>query len=98
MKLFVMGLAIALLMGCSREDQSAAAKKIVANREAYKVEILAATNECIKNANTLTSLTAAGNDAAETIEECSTQAQKAYGAFSPWYEDFLLEQAYGVEK
>lgn len=84
--------------GCVKEDFSnkdyLVAKEIIKNRTQYKSEILIATNECIKNANTLTSLAAAGNDAAETIEECSNQAQKAYGAYSPWYEDYLLRQAY----
>lgn len=86
-----------LLTGCIKTDNAAntAAKKIVANREAYKTEILAATNECIKNSNTLTSLTAAGNDAAETIAECSNRAQIAYGAYSPWFEQDLLKMAYG---
>ena len=44
------------------------------------------TIECIKSANTLKSLTAAGNDAHETVKSCTDSAQQAYGAYSPWFE------------
>lgn len=99
MKYSILALVAAVMLtGCvdSRKlaAKEAAARDIVVNRKTFAKEILAATNECIKNANTLTQLIAAGNDAEETVSACSRQAQKAYGASSPWQEQYLLEYAY----
>ena len=87
-----------LIVGCAKrvEDYSAkiaVSKKIMANREKYAREITQATNECIKSANTLTHLTASGNDQEETIKACSKSAQIAYGAYSPYFEHYLQEWA-----
>ena len=81
--------------GCdsSRKEVAQVAKQIVENRKLYREDIVKATNECIKNSNTLTNLTAAGNDAEEVIVACAKQAERAYGAYSPYYENVLLEYA-----
>lgn len=84
------------LVGCEPPPKKAnvsAAKTIIANRAKFSKEILVATNECVKNANSLKVLSDSDNDSAETIEACKTQAQQAYGAYSPWFESALLEWA-----
>lgn len=91
-------ISILLITGCSEEykDRSAeiaASKKVMANREKFAKEIIEATNECIRSSNTLTHLTAAGNDQEETIKACTESAQKAYGAYSPYFEIYLQEWA-----
>ena len=95
-KLILTTIVAITLSGCERTytgGEIKAAQKIIENREKYSKEIIEATNQCIKNANTLTNLSAAGNDSEETIRECSIQAQTAYGAYSPWYESYLLIRA-----
>lgn len=99
MKYSILALVAAVMLtGCvdSRKlaAKEAAARDIIDNRKTFAKEILVATNECVKNANTLTHLVAAGNDAEETVIACSRQAQDAYGASSPWQEIYLMEYAY----
>ena len=95
----VLALAASLfLFGCSdgvvdRTNEIAVSKEVVKNRKIYAKDIIHATNECIKSASTLTHLAVASNDQAETVEVCTKSAQKAYGAYSPYYENVLLEFA-----
>ena len=86
-----------LFTGCDNSRKEAAkikaAKQIVENRKLYREDIIKATNECIESSNTLTHLTAAGNDSEEVVEACERSVQKTYGAYSPYYEYDLLEYA-----
>ena len=88
---------VLMLTGCSKvsHEKSQQAKEIIENRKIHNHEIHEMTIECIKSANTLKSLTAAGNDSKETVEACTFAAQEAYGAYSPWFETHLYEIAYG---
>lgn len=86
------------LFGCAHvsdgnPEEIAAAKEIVKNRKQYAKEIIQATNDCIKSATSVTHLTASGNDQEETVIACTESAQKAYGAYSPWFESYLQEWA-----
>lgn len=100
MKLFkiaVLFLTVCLFQGCTGGEiearKIAASKKIVKNRETYAKDIMQATNECIKSATSVETLTASSNDQAETVEACTESAQKAYGAYSPYDENWLQERA-----
>lgn len=89
------------LTGCARMEEAneraeadrkaeiAVAKRIIKNREVYSKDIVLATNECIKASSSLTQLTASGNDQEEVVKVCSEVAQKAYGAYSPYFESSL---------
>lgn len=95
-KIVVLVLAVSLFQGCSGEIEAraiATSKKVMKNRETFAKDIMQATNECIKSATSVKNLTAASNDQAETVEECTKSAQKAYGAYSPYDENFLQEWA-----
>lgn len=101
--LILITLTTILFVGCDsktyeqlkKEEDIAllAAKKIVQNRATYSKEIIAATNDCIKAATSVQTLAAASNDQAETVEECKEAAQEAYGAKSPYSEDWLAQAA-----
>ena len=67
-----------------------AAKAIVDNRKVHAKDIVTGINECVKSANTLTHLTAAGNDAQEVVEECTKSVQITYGAYTTWRESYLI--------
>lgn len=99
-KLFLCVVFGLLMAGCEqgetfkdRSAEIAASKKVMANREKFAKEIIQATNDCIKNANSLTHLTASGNDSEEVVKACAESAQKAYGAYSPYFESYLQEWA-----
>ena len=86
------------MVGCSniRDGDAwkiAASKEVMKNRKLYAKEIIDATNECIKSATSVTHLAAAGNDQEETVRACTESSQKAYGAYSPYYESYLQEWA-----
>lgn len=98
MKNLLIVIIVACLYGCSNEastDESkiAVAKEVMKNRKLYSKEIIQATNECIKSSTSVTHLTASGNDQEETVTACTEAAQKAYGAYSPYYENYLQEWA-----
>lgn len=97
MKILLILISFAMV-GCSAvEDQKAsriaASKEVMKNRKLYAKEIIEATNECIKSATSVTHLTASGNDQEETVKACTESSQKAYGAYSPYYESSLQEWA-----
>jgi hypothetical protein len=69
------------------------AKHIMKNRQTYAKEIITATNDCIKSSASIKTLTAASNDQAETVDECSKFAQQTYGAYSPYGEGIITEAA-----
>lgn len=94
-------LTSASLTGCSKEDrvtnaQIKASKAVIENRKLYAKEIVKATNDCVKNATSVTNLSMEESDfdsVPEVVESCETQAQKAFGAFSPYYESYVQEWA-----
>lgn len=97
MKILLIVIAFAMV-GCSNmadgdASKIAASKEVMKNRKLYAKEIIEATNECIKSATSVTHLTAAGNDQEETVRACTESSQKAYGAYSPYYENYLQEWA-----
>lgn len=97
MKILLIVIAFAMV-GCSvpedrQKSRVAASKEVIKNRKLYAKEIIEATNECIKSATSVTHLTAAGNDQEETVKACTESSQKAYGAYSPYYENLLQEWA-----
>lgn len=98
-KLLTIGTALLVFQGCSSDNTSSmetrikVAKEVVKNRKVYAKEITLATNECIKSATSVQTLTASGNDQEETVIACTQQAQTAYGAYSPYYEHKLQEYA-----
>ena len=93
MKYLTIILAAIMLTGCASEAKIAVSKEVVQNRKLYAKEIVAATNECIKASTSLTHLTAAGNDQEEVVKACTRVAQQAYGAYSPYQEQYLREWA-----
>lgn len=89
-------ICLSLLTGCSgdvrdRTYEIKASKEIVENRKKYQKEISQGVIECIKSTNTITHLTASGNDQEEVVEICTKSVQKIYGAYSPWIESATLE-------
>lgn len=94
--LLAVSLYIGLLTGCSGEVRDRtyeikASKEIVENRKKYQEEISKGVIECIKSTNTITHLTASGNDQEEVVKVCTESVQKIYGAYSPWIESATLE-------
>lgn len=89
-------ICVSLLTGCSGEVRDRtyeikASKEIVENRKKYQEEISKGVIECIKSTNTITHLTASGNDQEEVVRVCTESVQKIYGAYSPWIESATLE-------
>lgn len=98
MKYLLIVCALFTLTGCNeapidRSKEIAASKEVMKNRKLHAKEIITATNECIKSASSLTHLTASGNDQDEVVIACTESAQKAYGAYSPYFESDLQEWA-----
>ena len=86
-------ISVLLITGCANYEDGESSKEVIKNRKLYAKEIIRATNECIKSATSVTHLTAAGNDQEETVKACTESSQKAYGAYSPYYESYLQEWA-----
>lgn len=99
LKVITISATLLIFQGCTSDNTAnmetriRVAKEVVKNRKIYAKEIVLATNECIKSATSVQTLTASGNDQEETVVACTEQAQTAYGAFSPYYEHKLQEYA-----
>lgn len=101
MKKFVLLLPLVLgltLVGCDNYDDVSikASRTVIENRKLHAQEIVNATNTCVKNATSVTNLSLEESSfylVPSVIEKCKYQAQEAFGAKSPFREDYLLRLA-----
>lgn len=73
------------------DENTLAAREILALRHKYAPEIRQATVECLQNANNNRDVEY--NDSNEVVESCTEYALELYGATSPFMSGYLVKAA-----